>query len=210
MLATVRFASSVSSAEQVEDEAGARDVLLEERERALAPGPRREVVDGRRRRRSFARVSGATSIRRVGGGGDGTPQAASAAKVDGRLQRPLPTASSLRHRAARSSTTSSPDAVVDLDLARSTISRMTSTRCRRSYCAIRDTRRISTASSRHGAADIIRTSATSSSGSAIARRLCSRSRISGVSKSDSPPTTLYGMPSSRSRSTIASRCRCLR
>ena len=72
------------------------------------------------------------------------------------------------------------------------------------------TRRISSASSRHGPAVIIRTSATSSCGSAIARSACSRSRISGVSNRLRPPTTVYGMSSSRSRATIASRCLCLR
>ncbi len=51
-----------------------------------------------------------------------------------------------------------------------TISRIASTRWRRSNLAIRATWRISSASSRHGPAVIIRVSATSSWGSAMARR----------------------------------------
>ena len=85
-----------------------------------------------------------------------------------------------------------------------------SSRCDRSNLAMRVTRRISSASRRHGPAVIMRTSATSSCGSVIARRPCSRSRISGVSNRLRPPTTVYGMSSSRSRATMASRCLCLR
>ena len=85
-----------------------------------------------------------------------------------------------------------------------------STRRLRSNRASRATRRISRASRRHGPAVIIRTSAASSWGSAMARRPCSRSRISGASNRLSPPTTVYGMSSSRSLATMASRCLCLR
>ena len=104
-------------------------------------------------------------------------------------------------RSLTTSTSTCPDA---------TIACTVSSRCARSNLAIRVTRRISSASSRHGPAVIIRTSAASSCGSAIARSACSRSRISGVSNRLSPPTTVYGMSSSRSRATIASRCLCLR
>ncbi len=69
-----------------------------------------------------------------------------------------------------------------------TMSRIASMRCRRSNLAMREICRISSASRRHGPAVIIRASATSSCGSAIARRLCSRSRISGVANSDRPPS----------------------
>ncbi len=75
---------------------------------------------------------------------------------------------------------------------------------------MRVTWRISSASSRHGPAVMTRVRATSSCGSAMARSACSRSRISGVANRLRPPTTVYGMSSSRSRATIASRCLCLR
>ncbi len=72
------------------------------------------------------------------------------------------------------------------------------------------TRRISSASRRHGPAVIIRTSATSSCGSAMARRPAPGRGSRASRTAIRPPTTVYGMSSSRSRATIASRCLCLR
>ncbi len=76
--------------------------------------------------------------------------------------------------------------------------------------AARVTASSSSASRRHGPAVRTRARARSANGSASARRACSRSRISGASKRLMPPATVYGMPASRRRATIASRCLCLR
>ncbi len=93
---------------------------------------------------------------------------------------------------------------------RSTIRLMAAIAWLRSVRASRMTASTSRASRRHGPAVIIRTRAGSLVGSAMARRAWSRSRISGASKRERPPTTVYGMSSARRRSTMASRCLCLR
>ena len=132
----------------------------------------------------------ASSIRSLARSSAGT----STVRRQGSWASPVPAAS-------RTSSCSSPFATMRV---------AASTRRLRSNRASRATRRISRASRRHGPAVIIRTSAASSWGSAMARRPCSRSRISGASNRLSPPTTVYGMSSSRSRATMASRCLCLR
>ena len=212
MFATIRFDSSVSAAIR----SSTRPVRSTNRSRTVS-GPSRQVSgvsssSVASSRRSFARVSGPTSTCWVLGSGVGPAIAAvGSAAISAGLgwsARP-PDPSSASSAIAGSIGGASPTRSTRID-PESTTWRMTSTIRRRSYRAIRATRRISVASSRQGPADIIRTSAMSWFGSAIERRLCSRSRISGASNSDRPPTTVYGIPSSRSRATIASRCLCLR
>ena len=135
-------------------------VALEDRERAVAPGLRLELLER-------ARAGPA----QLGAGG----------RRDGDHGRRV---------GSRSGSPASVDLVDRAICPSPRSSRTASSRWRRSNRAIRETRRISSASRRHGPAVIIRVSATSSSGSAMARRPCSRSRISGVAKSDSPPTTV--------------------
>ncbi len=116
-----------------------------------------------------------------------------------------------RDGAVPSSSSSAPVAVA-VGVSPVSTSRRTTSRSgsRLSKCAMRVTWRISSASRRQGPAVIIRVRAGPSCGLAMARRPCSRSRISGMANRESPPTTVYGMSSSWSRATMASRCWCLR
>ena len=174
MLTTDRLASSVPAASRERTTAGELHVPLEDGVRAVPPGPRVELVDGRQQ--------AAQPRARLRGDGGGP-------------RRPLPATAAcglLGALAALHDPLDGGDAWL------------------RSERASRVTASTSRASSRHGPAVIIRTSAGSLAGSAMARRAWSRSRISGVSKRLSPPTTVYGMSSSRRRSTMASRCLCLR
>ena len=172
--------------EQVEEHPGPLDVALEDREGALAGRLGDELVErveqaaqlGARRRRELEDRSAGGAASGAGPVASAWPSSPSAPSV---AVVPVVSVVSAVSVVGTASSVTSPEP---------TASRISSSRWRFARLAARVIASSSSASSRHGPAVSVRARATSANGSAIARRACSRSRISGVANSESPPDTV--------------------